>query len=202
MYLIKRDDALEKDGREIDNLKGELDNNRDSALVENRLRDLEKMIISKFEAGWTEVKKAFLDMDFDHDGYVTIEDFMRLFHNDTSKINIMDMKKLLSEKDSSKKGRLNYSDFSQWLGQAIHWSEGFYFRHDSIKNPPFERTAQTYEKRMKDNKVEDTIMKLRNIKQLETLIWEKLAQQWKTVKKAYRDLSNNDPKGIKPEYLK
>ena len=26
-------------------------------------------------------------------------------------------------------------DFSKWLGSAIHMSEGFYFRHDSIKNP-------------------------------------------------------------------
>jgi len=26
-------------------------------------------------------------------------------------------------------------DFSKWLGNAIHMSEGFYFRHDSIKNP-------------------------------------------------------------------
>lgn len=26
-------------------------------------------------------------------------------------------------------------DFSRWLGNAIHMSEGFYFRHDSIKNP-------------------------------------------------------------------
>ena len=81
-----------------------------------RLRDLEKLIITRFEVGWEEVRKAFLDMDFDHDGYVTIEDFMRLFHNDASKINVMDMKKLLMEKDHSKKGRLNYSDFSQWLG--------------------------------------------------------------------------------------
>ena len=26
-------------------------------------------------------------------------------------------------------------DFSRWLGNAIHMSEGFYFRHDSVKNP-------------------------------------------------------------------
>jgi hypothetical protein len=44
----------------------------------------------------------------------------------------------MKEKDSNKRGDLSYADFSRWLGGAIHQSEGFYFRHDSIKNPPFE----------------------------------------------------------------
>lgn len=46
--------------------------------------------------------------------------------------------KLLKDKDSKKKGRLSYADFSKWMGVVIHQSEGFYFRHDSIKNPPYE----------------------------------------------------------------
>ena len=44
----------------------------------------------------------------------------------------------MKEKDSFKKGNLCYADFSKWMGSAIHHSEGFYFRHDSIKNPVFE----------------------------------------------------------------
>jgi len=43
------------------------------------------------------------------------------------------------EKDSTKRGKLGYSDFSKWVGNSIHQSEGFYFRHDSIKNPQFEQ---------------------------------------------------------------
>lgn len=48
-----------------------------------------------------------------------------------------DLRKLLYERDSTKKGRLNYEDFSAWVGNCIHQSEGFYFRHDSTTNPQF-----------------------------------------------------------------
>lgn len=53
-------------------------------------------------------------------------------------MNYHDLRKLILERDSSGKGRVNYSDFSKWLGGAIHMPEGFMFRHDSIKNPPFD----------------------------------------------------------------
>lgn len=43
------------------------------------------------------------------------------------------------EKDSTGKGRLGYADFSKWVGNSIHQSEGFYFRHDSVKNPAYEQ---------------------------------------------------------------
>jgi hypothetical protein len=46
---------------------------------------------------------------------------------------------LIVDKDNRKQGKLGYMDFSKWLGNAIHMSEGFYFRHDSIKNPMYER---------------------------------------------------------------
>ena len=42
------------------------------------------------------------------------------------------------DKDSKKQGKIGYTDFSKWVGNAIHMSEGFYFRHDSVKNPQFE----------------------------------------------------------------
>ena len=42
------------------------------------------------------------------------------------------------DKDLKKIGKLNYPDFSKWLGSSIHMSESFYFRHDSIKNPGYE----------------------------------------------------------------
>lgn len=44
----------------------------------------------------------------------------------------------MQDKDSKHVGLLDYSDFSKWLGGAIHQTSGFYFRHDSNKNPSFE----------------------------------------------------------------
>ena len=57
------------------------------------------------------------------------------------------MKKLVIDKDSKKLGKIGYSDFSKWVGNSIHQSEGFYFRHDSIKNPQFEKNLERHEKK-------------------------------------------------------
>ena len=113
-------------------------------------------------------------MDHDFDGFITIEDFMRQFQSVSDKIDLQDLKKLLKEKDSTGKGKLNYADFSEWLGQQIHWCEGFYFRHDSIKNPQYEKAVLTYDKRMEANMVPEAIQKQRNGEQLEKLMWEKM----------------------------
>ncbi len=80
------------------------------------------------------MRKAFLTLDSDYDGIITVEDILKHFGNETD-LNFNDLKKLMIDKDSKKMGRLGYMDFSKWLGNAIHQSEGFYFRHDSVKNP-------------------------------------------------------------------
>jgi len=43
-------------------------------------------------------------------------------------------------------------DFSKWLGNAIHMSEGFYFRHDSIKNPKLDAFMEKQDKNKNDDK--------------------------------------------------
>ena len=45
-------------------------------------------------------------------------------------------------------------DFSKWLGNSIHQSEGFYFRHDSIKNPQYERFMNIEEFNKADDKLQ------------------------------------------------
>ena len=94
------------------------------------------------------MRKAFLGLDTDYDGFITVEDILRNFGDQTtgqnkekirgSGINFNDLKKLIMEKDSTKRGKLGYTDFSKWVGNCIHSSEGFYFRHDSVKNPLYE----------------------------------------------------------------
>ena len=69
---------------------------------------------------------------------------MRHFGTDSS-INYNDLKKLIQDKDSKKVGKIGYTDFSKWLGNSIHLSEGFYFRHDSIKNVMFENNQRKNE---------------------------------------------------------
>ena len=88
------------------------------------------------------VRKAFLDLDLDYDGLVTPEDIVRNFGQDNKKLDFNDLKMLIKTKDSKRRGLLNYTDFSKWMGNTIEPSEGFFFRHDSIKNPQYEMNLE------------------------------------------------------------
>ncbi len=99
-------------------------------LIEDRIKLIETTIKKKFSSAYETVRKAFLALDTDFDGYITLEDILRHFGSDKNLI-YEDLKKLIVDKDSKKIGRINYQDFSRWLGSSIHMSEGFYFRHDS-----------------------------------------------------------------------
>ena len=112
------------------------------------------------------MRKAFLGLDTDYDGFITVEDILRNFGDQTtaqakekvsgSGINFNDLKKLIMEKDSTKTGKLGYTDFSKWVGNCIHSSEGFYFRHDSVKNPLYEDIIRLREQRQGSNADEGT----------------------------------------------
>jgi predicted phage tail protein len=67
-------------------------------------------------------------------------------------LNYNDLKKLMVDKDVKKLGKLNYPDFSKWLGGSIHMSESFYFRHDSIKNPGYERAIEKMDREAADKR--------------------------------------------------
>ncbi len=103
-------------------------------MIKDRITLLEEKIKKKFSSDYETVRKAFLALDSDYDGYITVEDIFRHFGT-SEKINYDDLKKLISDKDTRNKGRVNYQDFSRWVGSSIHMPEGFYFRHDSKKNP-------------------------------------------------------------------
>lgn len=103
-----------------------------------------------------------MDLDSNKDGYIEIYDMLRYFGDEN--IDNLDLKKLFYEKGRVlKKGSqksnelvdsmvvLNCSDFTRWVGESIHQREGFYFRHDSIKNPKFEQHVQKRKESMKDN---------------------------------------------------
>jgi hypothetical protein len=84
-----------------------------------------------------------LDLDVDKDGEISPEDIMRFFgDHGNNLIDYLDLIKVLEDIDSKKKGTLDYADFCRWMGGTIHKSEGFLFRHDSVKNPPFEENTK------------------------------------------------------------
>lgn len=73
----------------------------------------------KFQNNWESVRKAFLDLDSDYDGYITVEDILRHFGQEKGVV-YNDLKKLILDKDSKKLGKIGYTDFSKWVGNTIH----------------------------------------------------------------------------------
>jgi len=187
LYLVQEDADDLQDKIAFDD-RYQLDNNLDKqpVKIEARLVKLENKLKDKFSSCFESVRKAFLGLDTDYDGYITVEDILKYLGND-SELNYSDLKKLLKDKDSKKVGRINYSDFSKWLGSAIHMSEGFYFRHDSIKNPYFDLNQQQQDKEKKADKT--VAAKCLLTGDIEAKILDKIKIQWKTLRKAFMDLN-------------
>lgn len=60
----------------------ELDDVKDPLALRLRLKKLESFLKDKFSKNWVSVRKAFLDLDTDHDGYISVEDILRYFGTD------------------------------------------------------------------------------------------------------------------------
>jgi len=136
-HLCHCGDADKDSDEEVEKLNSFKKNSKkeNKHLIQARMLELEAVIKEKFANNWTSVRKAFLDLDTDYDGFVTVEDIMRHFSSDSRGFEFKDLKKLISDKDNKKIGKISYADFSKWMGGTIHQSEGFFFRHDSIRNP-------------------------------------------------------------------
>lgn len=88
-------------------------------IITDRLKRLEKILKDKFQNNWESVRKAFLALDSDYDGFITVEDILRHFGQEKG-VNYNDLKKLVIDKDSKKIGKIGYTDFSKWVGNTIH----------------------------------------------------------------------------------
>lgn len=123
---------------------------------------------------------------------------LRYFGNDLN-IDYDDLKKLITDKDSKKKGKLSYSDFSRWIGSTINQSEGFYFRHDSWKNPQFDTNLHKFNKTVAS--IHQSNIDANN-NNLEARVLAKIQYQWKTLRKAFTNLNFDKTGMIKPEELR
>ena len=81
----------------------------DDLHIDIRLKELDERIRTKFSENWQLVRKAFLDNDLDHDGYLTIDEFMAMFDRKNEVIDCNDLKKLFQFKSKNNKlGRMSY----------------------------------------------------------------------------------------------
>ena len=85
------------------------------------------------------MRKAFLELDEDHAGYITAEELARFLGGSADRnFDFTLMEILIKLKTTGMKTKVYYKDFCSWLGSSIEPTEGFYFRHDSKKNPQYE----------------------------------------------------------------
>ena len=100
---------------------------------------MESQIRAKFANNWTSVRKAFLDVDQDYDGFITAEDIAKFYG---ANADFKEIQTMLRNRDSKRVGKIDFKDFCKWMGTAIEPCEGFYFRHDSVKNPLYENNVR------------------------------------------------------------
>lgn len=195
LYLVKEEQQSDED-REVNTKKKEMkfNKNQNVKIMEERVLKLEKDIKIRLGNNFQKVRKAFLTLDEDYNGTIGIDDLLRYFGSDL-KIDYNDLKKILKDKDSNGKGRLNYSDFSKWIGSTINQSEGFYFRHDSWKNPGFEKNLLKYNKNFESIQPSNIAA---NSEDLEAKVLSKIQFQWKTLRKAFTNLNFDKTGQIKP----
>ena len=112
--------------------------------IANQLKSIEQVIKEKVSNNWVSVRKAFLDIDENYDGFITAEDLAKLIGgaSGSNRYDFNLIKTLLNLKSKNKNSKLSYTEFCAWLGGVIEPAEGFYFRHDSQKNPQFEKSIQ------------------------------------------------------------
>lgn len=177
----------EVEGNDEVNLEEFQDDKTKSDFVIARMKKIEDLLKQKFSNNWVSIRKAFLDIDMDYDGFITAEDIARQFGKDNQKLDFRDLRTLIRNRDSKRKGKIDFKDFCRWMGGAIEPSETFYFRHDSLINPGYEDNLVRQEKTCGEFKkiVSDQIMNSDLMKR----ILDKISTQWKTLKKAFSDLN-------------
>lgn len=101
------------------------------------MKQIEDVLKERLSSNWVSVRKAFLDLDEDFDGYVTAENFAKLVggSSGSSKFDYNLLKMLIKMKNPRMNPEINYTEFCRWFGASIEPAEAFYFRHDSQKNP-------------------------------------------------------------------
>lgn len=107
--------------------------------VADKVKALEAELKSKLAHNFNSVRKAFLELDQRHCGYVTAEEIAAFLNASAQKkFDYSLLEILIKMRTKNLSTRIYYNDFCAWLGSSVEPTESFYFRHDSKKNPQYE----------------------------------------------------------------
>jgi Ca2+-binding EF-hand superfamily protein len=82
----------------------------------SRMKELEILLKERLSSNWISVRKAFLDLDTDKDGFLSAEDFAKVIGGSSGNFdfNILQMYFNIRCKNSS--SRMNYTEFCTYFG--------------------------------------------------------------------------------------
>jgi Ca2+-binding EF-hand superfamily protein len=92
-------------------LEKNLDEKSKSEILINRMMKVERLLKDRFCYYFVSIRKAFLCLDTDYDGFITAEDIARQFGKGDQKLDFRDLRTLVVNRDSKRIGKINYKDF-------------------------------------------------------------------------------------------
>jgi Ca2+-binding EF-hand superfamily protein len=100
--------------------------------VAEMVKALDQELKKKLGNNFNSVRKAWLELDEKHIGYITAEEIARfLGASGQKRFDFTLLEILVKMRASNLNTRIFYKDFCSWLGSSIEPTEAFYFRHDS-----------------------------------------------------------------------
>lgn len=96
------------------------------------VKALDQELKKKLGNNFNSIRKAWLELDEKHIGYITAEEIARfLGASGQKRFDFTLLEILVKMRASNLNTRIFYKDFCSWLGSSIEPTEAFYFRHDS-----------------------------------------------------------------------
>lgn len=104
--------------------------------VAEQVKKMDLDLKLKLSNNFTSVRKAFLELDEEHNGYIMPEHLAKfLGASRRGNFDFTLLEILVKMQTKGLKTKITYNDFCAWFGNSIEPKEGFFFRHDSKKNP-------------------------------------------------------------------
>lgn len=87
--------ATDEDQKEDFKLENNLDEKSKSDILVNRMMKIEALLKQKLSSNFVSIRKAFLNLDTDYDGFITAEDIANQFGKDNQELDFRDLRSLL-----------------------------------------------------------------------------------------------------------
>ena len=167
------------------------------------VKKLELELKKKIGNNFNSVRKAWLEIDEKHVGYITAEEIAKfLGASGQKKFDYTLLEILIKMKSTKLNTRIYYKDFCAWLGSCIEPTEAFYFRHDSQKNPQYDLNVKKATEANAPNQLLVSKIITSGLKAIKERFLARTFNQFKSVQKAFIEWRNPGKNHIEFEHFK